>query len=326
MALTVRCEELASLHSEWAALLASVPDPAPFFHPTWARVWLEEFAAGREPLVLAARDGGSLVGVAPLLREDGRLSFIGHYSICDYMDFIVAPDRAHETFSALFDALLQEDWSELELRGLRHGTTALAELPALAQAASLTVEQEDEAIAPGIELPASWEEYVASLDKKDRHELRRKMRRVQSAGELELRAHTSPEAVEEHLPVLLRLMVESRTDKAKFMSEQMGRFFHRMTLAMAQEGLVKLYELELDTRPVASVLCFDQGGQYFLYNSGYDPELSSLAVGIVSKALCLQEAIEAGRRRFDFLRGHEGYKHDLGGRDQQIYRLLIRRG
>jgi len=323
VALTVRQEDLASLHNDWAALLERTPDPAPFFHPTWVRVWLDEFANGREPLLLAARDGEALVGVAPLLREGDKLSFVGHYSICDYMDFVLEPARAGEALTALFGAL-PDGWSEMELRGLRDSSATLAELPSIAQASGITLERHDEAIAPCIDLPATWDEYVSSLGKKDRHELRRKMRRVQAAGEVELHCYTSPDEVEERLPVLLRLMVESRSDKAQFMSEQMGRFFHRMAQAMSREGLVRLYELELDTKPAASVLCFDQGGRYYLYNSGYDPDLSGLAVGIVSKALCLQGAIEAKRTRFDFLRGHESYKYDLGGRDQQISRVLLR--
>jgi CelD/BcsL family acetyltransferase involved in cellulose biosynthesis len=325
VALTVQQEDLASLHGDWCGLLDRVSDPVPFMHPTWQRVWLEEFADGREPLYLTARDGSSLVGVAPLLRDGDGLSFVGHYSICDYMDFVVPQDGASDVFAALFAALARESWSVLELRGLRDSSPALAELPALAEANGFAAEREDEAVAPRIILAPSWDDYVSSLGKKDRHELRRKIRRVQAAGELELRAHTSPEAVEEHLPVLLRMMVESRADKANFMSEQMGRFFHRMALAMAGEGLVRLYELELDSKPVASVLCFDQGGQFYLYNSGYEPDASGLAVGIVSKALCLMEAIGEGKHCFDFLRGHESYKYDLGGQDQQIYKLAIRR-
>lgn len=326
MALTVRREELEALRGAWAALLERVAEPVPFIHPSWQSVWLEEFVEGREALFLAARDGDALVGVAPLLREDARLSFVGHYSICDYMDFVLAEGREQEALSALLDGLLGvEGWSELELRGLRDGGATLAALPELARAAGLAVEQEEEAVAPGIALPGSWDEYVASLGKKSRHELRRKIRRVHAAGEVEMRCYSSPAEVEEHLPVLLRLMTESRADKAAFMSERMGRFFHRMAAAMAEAGVLRIYELELDTKTVASVLCFDQGGQYYLYNSGYEPELSGLAVGIVSKALCLQEAIVAGRSRFDFLRGHEPYKHDLGGQDRQIYRLLIRR-
>ena len=128
------------------------------------------------------------------------------------------------------------------------------------------------------------------------------------------------------LPQLLSLRVESRTDKEAFRSEQMGRFFHRMAPAMAEEGLIRLYELELDGKPVASILCFDLAGQLFLYNSGYDPQYASQSVGLLSKALCLRDAIDSGHRCFDMLRGDEPYKYHLGGKDQTIYRCVIRRG
>ena len=325
MAISVRREELAALRDEWLNVLQRQPEPLPFLHPTWQRVWLEEFQDEQELLLFALRDGETLVGVAPLLRQDGRLSFVGHHSICDYMDFVVAPDSCGEAFPALLEALLGEPWSELELRGLREESPTLAGFCAAAQAAGLAVEREDEAVSPRVELPASWDEYLASLAKKERHELRRKLRRLQAAGELELRVYTTAEDVQAHLPVLLRFMVESRQDKANFMSEQMGRFFHRMTRALSDEGLIRLYELELDAKPVASVLCFDQGSQLYLYNSGYDPEYASLAVGLASKALCLRDAIESGGRCVDFLRGHEPYKYDLGGKDRAVYRCLIRR-
>ena len=325
MAFTVQREDMASLQGEWVEALDRHPEPAPFLHPVWHQVWLDEFQDGRELLLLSVRDGDALMGVAPLMRENGHLSLLGHSSICDYMDFVVTPERSREFFSALLDELLKEEWSELNLWGVRDGSSTLTELPALAEAAGLAFEQETEAVSPRVELPGSWDDYVSSLSKKDRHELRRKLRRLQAAGELEMKVYTSPEDVETHLPVLLRFMVDSRADKAHFMSEQMGRFFHRMAPALAREGLIRLYELELDGKPVASVLCFDQGGQLFLYNSGYDPDYAPLAVGLASKALCLRDAIEIGRHCVDFLRGHEPYKYDLGGKDQTIYRCVIRR-
>lgn len=324
MAYVVRREEVSALHSEWTELLSQQPEPVVFIHPTWQQVWLEEFQDGRELLLFSVRDEDKLVGVAPLLRTDDRLSLVGHQSICDYMDFVIA-NQSEDCYRAVFDALLQESWSELDLRGLRDGSATLTLLPQLAQAAGLAVEQETESTAPRVSLPGSWDEYLALLSKKDRHELRRKLRRLQAAGELELRIYTDPDDVETHLPVLLRFMVESRTDKANFMSEQMGRFFHRMARALGEEGLIRLYELELDARPVASVLCFDQGGQLFMYNSGYDPEYAPLAVGLASKALCLRDGIESGRHCVDFLRGDEPYKYSLGGKDQTIYRCVIRR-
>jgi CelD/BcsL family acetyltransferase involved in cellulose biosynthesis len=321
----VRREELAALALEWSDLLARCDDPVPFMHPTWHRVWLEEFGGDREPFLLSIRDGGRLAGVAPLLRDGDKLSFIGHYSICDYMDFTVPKDGAGDVFAALLDALQREPWAELELRGLRDTSVTLAEFIPQAREAGMSVEQADEAVAPHIALPKQWEEYQSALPKKDRHELRRKLRKLQAAGELELRIHTSPQDVEERITTLLRLMVESRGDKAAFMSEQMGRFFHRMAPAMAGESLVRLYELELDTKPVASVLCLQQGGQLYFYNSGYDPQYAGLSVGLASKAFCIRDAIECGSHCADFLRGKEPYKYDLGGQDRQVYKVTIRK-
>ena len=325
MTLDVQQEALESLALEWAALLARTPEPVAFLHPTWHRVWLDEFQDGRELLLLAVRDGAELLGVAPLLRAEGKISFVGNYSICDYMDFIVAPDRAEEVFAAILAALQSEDWSEIELRGLRDDSPTVSELLPAAERAGLTVEREEEAVAPRVQLPESWEAYQAALNKKDRHELRRKLRRLGELGELQLNAYTRAEDMEEHLPIFIRLMVESRGNKASFMSEQIGRFFHRMAPALASENLLRLYELELNGTAIASVLCFDQGGRLFLYNSGYDPQYAQFAVGLGSKAMCLQDAIESGHTWVDFLRGHEPYKYDLGSQDRLIYMATIRR-
>lgn len=325
MALSVRREKLASLRDEWVALLDQLPDAFPFIHPTWQRVWLEEFQDGRELLLYSVRDGDSLVGVAPLMRDDGQISFVGHYSMCDYMDFVVSPERSSEFFPAIVDALLAESWSELELRGLRDGSPTLTEMPPALQAAGLAFEREEEAVAPQVATKASWDEHVASLSKKNRHELRRKLRRLEAAGDLKMHTYTTRDEVTERLPTLLRFMADSRRDKAEFLSEQMGRFFHRMTSALAEDGLIRLYELELDGRAVASILCFDQSGQLYMYNSGYDPEYAALSVGIGSKALCLRDGIESGYHCLDFLRGDEPYKYDLGGKARQIYRCVVRR-
>jgi CelD/BcsL family acetyltransferase involved in cellulose biosynthesis len=86
-----------------------------------------------------------------------------------------------------------------------------------------------------------------------------------------------------------------------------------------------LFMLRINNRPAAAVLCFVAGSYLYLYNSGYDPEFSSLSVGLVSKALCLRWAIENGFGGLDFLRGDESYKYDLGAQDQRVYRLRLRR-
>ena len=95
---------------------------------------------------------------------------------------------------------------------------------------------------------------------------------------------------------------------------------------MAEIGLLRFGILELNTVPTAIVMCFDYHDCVYLYNSGYDPAYSWLSVGLLLKAFCIKEAIALGKRRFDFLRGAEPYKYDLGGKDLPVYMCLVQRG
>jgi CelD/BcsL family acetyltransferase involved in cellulose biosynthesis len=135
---------------------------------------------------------------------------------------------------------------------------------------------------------------------------------------------TRPDEAAELLNTLFRLMRTSSHHKEEFLERPgMEAFFREMTSAMAAEGMLRFYVLTLDGQAVASVLNFDLGGQLYMYNSGYDPEYSHYAVGLMSKALLVKDAIENGRTCVDFLRGDESYKYDLGGKDQQVYRLVL---
>ena len=327
MSYVVRQEQLEELQPEWEALLSQRVAPHVFFHPSFQRAWLEAFRDGGEPLVLSVREGRRLVGVAPLLREGRRLSFLGDHEVFDYMDFVVAPGQELPFFAYLLRALADEEWDELDLRGLADGSPTLRFLPAAAADLGLHLSTELEAVAPGVELPGSWEAYLESLDKKDRHELRRKMRRLSTAGgETHLRDLRRPQEVSAALDDFFRLHTASRGDKAQFMTERMEPFFRCMAAALSEKGLVRLFMMDIDNRRAAAVLCFDCCRQLHLYNSGFDPDLSGLSVGLISKVLCLRAAIDEGKVRLDFMRGREPYKYDLGGRDLEVFRCRVQRG
>ena len=326
MSYVVRRETLEELQPEWEALLSQMADPHVFFHPSFQRAWLDVFGDGGEPLVLGVREGRRLVGVAPLLRDGRRLTLLGDHEVFDYMDFVVAPGQEMPFFAYVLRFLADEEWDELDLRGLARSSPTLAHLPAVAADLGLRMSTELEAVAPRVDLPDSWEAYLESLDKKDRHELRRKMRRLSAAGgEVRLRDLRRPEEVSAALDDFFRLHAASRRDKADFMTEPMEVFFRRMAAALSEKGMVRLFLMELDSRLAAVVLCFDCCDQLHLYNSGFDPELSDLSVGVISKALCLQAAIAEGKARLDFMRGAEPYKYHLGARDLEIFRCRVRR-
>ncbi len=315
----------AAIDSTMEDLLALQPERSAFLHPVWLRTWFDEFGASYEPLLLVCDEEGP-GAVAPLMRDDSRLTFMGDSEVCDFMDFLVEPARRDEAYDNLWRRLCREEWSELDLWGLRAESPTRQQVAGRATRDGFEVTEQLEAVSPRLDLPPSWDEYLGSLSKKDRHELRRKMRRLFDSGaRVELRVLEEQPDVVEGLEDFLRLHRISRHDKQEFMTPAMAGFFRRMASALAAEGLVRLFMLDIDGRPVASVLCFDAGSCLYMYNSGYDPEYSSLSVGLVSKALCLRWALENGKTSLDFLRGDEAYKYDLGARDHEIYRLVVRR-
>jgi CelD/BcsL family acetyltransferase involved in cellulose biosynthesis len=180
----------------------------------------------------------------------------------------------------------------------------------------------EEDISLELDLPPTWQDYLGTLTQKQRHEVRRKLRRLGEGGHVNYRI-LERESAFQFMATFLRLFRENGEDKATFLTAQMESFFLSMAKAMSQAGLLRLGILELNEFPVAAVICFDYHNTVYLYNNGYDPEYRFLSIGVISKVLCIKDSIERGRGRFDFLKGAEEYKHRLGGKEVHLYGCQI---
>ncbi len=180
-----------------------------------------------------------------------------------------------------------------------------------------------EAVSLEMDLPPTWEEYLAALSTKQRHEVGRKLRRLAEMGNTGYRSILDRTAALTAMEIFVKLFSESRRDKAAFMTSRMESFFKAIAAAMVDAGLLRLGVLELDTVPTAMIMCFDLNGTVYLYNSGYDPQYAYLSPGLLSKVSCIKDSIEKGRKRFDFLKGSETYKYHLGGKEVPLYAYQI---
>jgi len=274
----------------------------------------------------AVRKDGNVIGIAPLLSKDGRGSFIGSPDVCDYLDFVVAPGNEQEFLDILFDNLGQKGIDRLELNGVRGDSALLAGLVATARNRGYGISYHLEAMSLEIELPATWGEYLGMLGAKQGREVRRKLRRIEEAGDVDYRVIADIGSVPNTLELFLELFRASREDKAAFMTTQMEAFFKAVAQNMARAGLLRFGILELDAAPVAAVMYFDWCNKVYLYNSGYDPACSYLSVGLMSKLLCIKDAIQKGKETFDLMKGNEVYKYRLGGREVPIFGCQLSRG
>jgi CelD/BcsL family acetyltransferase involved in cellulose biosynthesis len=173
--------------------------------------------------------------------------------------------------------------------------------------------------APYIDLPHSWEDYLGSLDRHDRHELRRKMRKLEEEETLRV-CHTENVA---DIDEFLRLMQLSKDQKKEFLSDKMKFFFRDVFSTFFPKKNIQLCFLKLNGINIAATFSFISHNQVLLYNSGLDPEYYRLSAGLILTAFDIKQAIEEGVKRFDFLRGGERYKFDLGGKERKLYKILL---
>ncbi len=314
----VMSQDFETLGSLWAESPCSSMWDCLFVLPPWLKAWWQEFASGEELCLASVLCDGVLIGIAPLMVKDGAASFIGSEDVCDYSDFIIMPGREIEFFTILLDRLKTRGVGSLDLRSLRPDSRAVSCLLPLARDLRYDFACEAEAVSSEVVLPAGWEEYLAMLTQKQRHEVRRRLRRLGEAGDFRYRVVEDWEQLSQSMPLFLKLFGESRDDKAAFLTAPRERFLAALVKGMAEAGLARLGILELNASPVAAVLFFDYNNTVFLYNNGYDRRYSSLSVGFICKALCIKESIEKGKDKFDFLKGAEEYKHHMGGREVNL--------
>ncbi|MCY4529159.1 MAG: GNAT family N-acetyltransferase [Chloroflexi bacterium] len=319
---TIDAEEIAG---DWEDLLPSCWTNTIFVTPWWQSIWHKHFGDPSSPRILAATDGsGALLGIAPMNVSDGTVTFMGDTNLFDYRDFLVSKGTEDIFYPAVLDEIATWEWDTLVLESVPEGSPTIRFATSAAKKNHWNAAIEEEDNAPFKSLPGNWEDYVSGLGKKYRHELRRKIRKLGNSGQV-TQYDCTPEMLPEHLPDFFRLHRLSSPDKAEFMTEVRERFFTELIEASAARGRLKLSMLEFDGVRVAACINFDYEDSYLLYNSGYDPAYSQLSVGFVNKALTIKDAIESGKRTFDFLRGTERYKYDLGAEDRSIYTIRISR-
>jgi CelD/BcsL family acetyltransferase involved in cellulose biosynthesis len=294
--------------------------------PAWVKLWWQEFKPEAELYLGAVRKDGQIIGVAPLQVGGGKVAFIGSPDVCDYLDFVVTPGAEKEFFRVILDDLKQRGVNRLDLKCLRPDSTVLTSLVNIACERGYEVVTRTEDVSVEMDLPSSFDQYLEMLSSKQRHEVRRKLRRLLEAGKIEFKIIEDGAAIQKAMDVFLKMFTESRSDKAAFLTGQRESFFRSLATTMSEIKLLRMGVLELDTLPTAMILYFDFNGGVYLYNSGYDPRYTSLSVGLLSKVLCVQESIRQGKKKFDFLKGNEVYKYHLGGKEVALSDCQITMG
>ncbi len=279
---------------------------APFFTYQWHTLWYEVLAKDWQPYPLVVDEEI----IAPFARRNNEVIFSGGGEISDYQDLIGSDKKRREAWPQILDFLKTDGVTSLRFRNVPQSSSTV---PFFQQFPNAIVTQED--TTPMMQLPSSWDDYVESLPYKDRHELRRKIRKIE-------RGHKDIRIIESNNPArdietLLDLMQKDEK-KRTFLTLEMTVFFQK--LAESFRNTISLFILLMDNKPAAATFSFVNNKTSFLYNSGFDKACCPNA-GWYLKAMTIKKAIEEGLIEYNFLQGSEPYKYDLGGRDFFVYNI-----
>jgi CelD/BcsL family acetyltransferase involved in cellulose biosynthesis len=323
---------LDALEEEWAALLER-SDASVFQSFEWLRTWWRHFGEGRRDArlhVVVVRGAEGLVALAPLYVERARvlglplrrLLYLGHRD-SDYLDVVVARGREAECAELLAACLAA--------RAAAFDVAILEETPDRSPAGRLLHEalarrgwaatRHVEGPCPRTALAGTWEETIARFAIDDRREVRRRLRNIQKERRVELEVVAGgPEVAP-----AMREFVEMHQQRwardgywGAFADRSMAEFHCEAAERLGRRGWLFLAFLRVDGRRCAVNYGFAFRDSVAIYLTGareVPPELARHSPGRLVHALSMQWTIASGRPVYDFMRGAERYKYELGAVD-----------
>ena len=298
---------------EWNDLLKESITHTPFLRYEYQRTWWQHRGGGEwqdaQLVLISAREDEKLIGIAPLFiaeyENQPALLLVGSIEISDYLDFSAA-----------------ENLPNLDWYNLPDSSATLAALKSESAIRNWTHLEEIYRPTPRIALNGDFDEYLSRVEKKQRHEIRRKVRRAEESGRGVRWYVSDMQDVESEINAFLHLM-EQDHNKAGFLKEPMRTQMREVIRTAHEHGWLWLAFLEADGQRIAAALNFDYDNKLWGYNAGVNRDFMELSPGWVLLSYILQWCCENKRAEFDFMRGDEEYKYRFGAVNQYVMRARV---
>lgn len=298
---------------QWQEWLDESPSAHVFFHPALVKAWVETYLPLRDlrPCFLIAESAGYTVFLPMVLwRRNWKNAFqrllvpVG-YSDYDYHDPIITGENLEDlpiinSFWVDFINVLQE--SEVPVRFDRFASGRIRQAFA---GAGDGWQVGESCLWTDLRPFMKPEDFLLSLKRKLRADLRRYERRINEVGALQHRIFSGDmekEALHELTP-FLAAHVRRWPDAYK------APHFHENIVKRSMEaGLLHFSMLQIGEKSAVWHLGFVFRDRYYFYLRAQEEKFDSLSPGKLLLLTCIEDAISKGISIYDFLRGQESYK------------------
>lgn len=316
------------LKPEWNDLVERSSSDKLFNTWEWQSTWWDVYRPGELFVLIARDDTDRLIGIASMFVDpEGTLRGIGCEDVTDYYDWVIDRDCTKgviDCFTHWLDEY-RKKYFNINICNIPAESPTLEYLTEALKEHGFSPKIERAEVVPQFDVPADWDGYLSMLDKKQRHELRRKLRRANGAGkEIDWYIVGESHDLNTELDRFLGLMASSDPEKAEFLKDSKNvEFFRRIVPLTFEKGWLMLNFLTIGGEAASTYFNFVYKGQMLVYNSGQDhSEYGHLSPGILLLADNIRYAIEKSYKVFNFLRGNEQYKYHMGGQDTEVMRIV----
>ena len=321
-------EVFLELANEWDTLVNQSMTNTPFQSRIYQQSWWRNLPPENGTLhtITVRNQNNTLIGIACLYLIEGILYFNGCVEETDYLDLISAEADAEMVWTAVFDCLCSSEfpaWHGLSLCNVPEASPTRNILPQIAATRGFSLDETINEVCPVIPLPATFDDYLAQIDSKQRREINRKLRRAHGAN-AQLVQVQADDDIEQAVNDFLELLQKSTFEKRDWLNDGRRQLFHDVAKAAQTDGTLQLLFMDVEGTKAAALFNMNYNGRIWVYNSGLDTEaFSNLSLGVVISAKAIELGIQNGATEFDFLRGNETYKYRFGASDTTIYKIEI---
>ena len=278
-----RLDSFSDAQKEWQDLEKQTIH-YPFQAFWYQKLFAETFCKAEDVCILGIFDNQTLLAIGGFERVGDKMLFLGmkqvlgNQDLTDYGDILfhknIDEQMAKNIWGTIVEYFKELGIKELQLDFVREDSLTYRSKQSAFAKATVYLQE----VAPYLVVPNSWDEYLLSLGRKQRHELKRKIKRFE---EQEAFHFCSKETLHDDFKEFVRLHRLSDGAKEKFMSDEMEKFFWDIVMADKNSYRVDFCSLQMDGKCVASIMSFVGEGRALLYNSGFDPEYAYYSVGLI---------------------------------------------
>ncbi len=295
----------ASLMQRWDELAART-GAAPYMHPGWVEAWWHAFGEG-EPELRTSWHDGRLTAVLPMLRLGGSLHSTANYHTPGFM----AVSEDAQSAAALIDTLFTDHPAHVSLCAVDPMDASMQHFERVARAAGYRVVFRSFQRSPYIDLKGGWEGYETTLSRNLLRNLRRARRHLEQQGTVTTERVRSEAGLAESLADALTVEASGwkGAGHTAILSQPRTRgFYTEVARWAARTGMLHLYLLRLDGRPLAMYYALEHRGVCHLLKGGYDPAYRQFSPGKLLMREVIRGCFAEGFSRIEFNGDAEAYK------------------